>query len=262
MPANLFTAEWPLPLLGRWPALAANLLVSAALSWLLRRFRGRPSELRLRRIVCWGLGGLLLAGAAAGEWHRVVTGTWTVQESLPLHLCDIGLLVVAATLLALGRRITVPRHWQRLYEVAFVWGLGGTLQALLTPDVDDHLLSVNCARYFVLHGGIIVGVLVMTFGLGLRLAPGTPRRVWLITLALAVVMFPVNWLLGANYMYLLGPPAHPSIIDLLGPWPWYLLPLAALATVLILLCYFPFWLARRITAQTPRHRQERGANSE
>ena len=70
-------------------------------------------------------------------------------------------------------------------------------------------------------------------------------RVWLTTLVLALIVMPLDWLLGTNYMYLLGPPKHPTIIDLLGPWPQSLLPLVLLATALILLCYAPFWLLRR-----------------
>jgi hypothetical integral membrane protein (TIGR02206 family) len=166
---------------------------------------------------------------------------------LPLHLCDIGVLITAATLIGIGRTFPPRPIWQRLYELAFIWGMGGTTQSLLTPDLAQAFPHPECVRYFVLHGGIVVAVLMLTLGLGLRLQPGTPLRVWLTTLVLAAIVMPIDWLLGANYMYLLGPPKHPSIIDLLGPWPWSLLPLVLLATLLILGGYAPFWLLRRRT---------------
>jgi uncharacterized membrane protein YwaF len=75
--------------------------------------------------------------------------------------------------------------------------------------------------------------------------PGAPRRVWLTTLAVAVVVMGIDWLTGGNYMYLMGPPAHPSIIDYFGRWPWSLLTLVGVGTGLILLCYLPFWLTHR-----------------
>jgi uncharacterized membrane protein YwaF len=45
------------------------------------------------------------------------------------------------------------------------------------------------------------------------------------------------------------PPETPSLIDLLGPWPWYILSLEAIGLVTCVILYLPFaikdWLARR-----------------
>jgi hypothetical integral membrane protein (TIGR02206 family) len=38
----------------------------------------------------------------------------------------------------------------------------------------------------------------------------------------------VNWLTGANYGFLNRKPEINSVLDVLGPWPWYLLPEIAL----------------------------------
>ncbi len=120
------------------------------------------------------------------------------------------------------------------------------MQAVLTPDIDDTVVDATCIRYFVLHGGILVAVLVMTLGLGQRLERGAAWRVWRSTLILAALVFLVNLGTGANYMYLMGPPERPSILDWLGGWPWSLLGLAGLATALILVCCAPFWVAARL----------------
>ena len=235
-----------------WLILAAIAASTTLLTLLLRRTAGGPHEQTVRRAVCWSLAAILLAGAVVAQIHRVTAGIWSVQESLPLHLCDIGVLVTAATLIGVGRNSPPKRIWQRLYELAFIWGMGGTTQSILTPDLADAFPNPECVRYFVLHGGIVVSVLMLTLGLRMRLQPGTPVRVWLATLVLAVIVVPLDWLLGANYMYLLGPPKHPTIIDLLGPWPRSLLPLVLLATLLILACYAPFWALRRRALQKAR----------
>ena len=62
--------------------------------------------------------------------------------------------------------------WQQLYELAYFWGLGGTVQAVLTPDLDTRFPSFDFFRYFIAHGGIVVSVLAMTIGLRLRPQPG------------------------------------------------------------------------------------------
>jgi uncharacterized membrane protein YwaF len=51
----------------------------------------------------------------------------------------------------------------------------------------------------------------------------------------------INALLGTNYGYLCEPPRNPSLIDYLGPWPWYIGSLVILAVVKFWIYYLPFW---------------------
>ncbi len=234
-------------------------LLAALTVGIVRLLRGAaawPQEARLRRAVCWGLAAVLAGCAIAEHGTKLALGEWTVQDSLPLHLCDVGLVLTVIALLDVGRSAPggrIPRRTQRLYEFAYFWGLGGTTQALFTPVVDYAFPHWQTIRFFVAHGGIVLSVLVLTFGLRLRPQAGAVRRVWLVTLALAVPVFVINQLIGANYMYLAGPTPRPTLINLLGPWPWSLLPLAGLGTVLLLACYAPWAVldrrARRRAAQ-------------
>jgi hypothetical integral membrane protein (TIGR02206 family) len=234
---------------GRWTAVAAIVVTAAVLSWLLRHSAGAGRGPLVRSAVCWTVAGVLLVGFVVAELQRVFEGGWTIQEALPLHLCDIAIFVTAGALLEIARHGQPTRLARRLFELAFVWGMAGTTQAILTPDIgpgiDDHIVSSACVRYFILHGAIVLGVLLMTFGLRMRMEPGAPQRVWVTTLAVALVVMGLDWLTGGNYMYLMGPPAHPSIIDYFGRWPWSLLTLVGVGTGLILLCYVPFWLTQR-----------------
>lgn len=226
-------------------ALGAIAGATAILVVLLRATVARPWHATLRRAVAGGLVVVLLAGAAEGQWERVAAGQWSLQESLPLHLCDIGVLVTVIALIGAARGRVGRGVYQRCYELAYVWTVGGTSQAVLTPDVAHSFPDPVCVRYFFLHGAVLVAVLVMTLALGWRPLPGAVRRVWVVTLGLAVIVLLINWVLGANYMYLCRPPARPSLFDCFGPWPWSLLSLAAVGTVLIGLCYLPFWVLDR-----------------
>jgi len=225
---------------------------------LLRAAAAWPEEARVRRVVCWGLAAVLVGCAVVEQITKAVRGEWNVRDSLPLHLCDIGLVLTVVALVDVGRTPAggrIPRRAQRLYEFAYFWGLGGTIQALFTPVVEHAFPHWQTVRFFVAHGGIVLAVLALTFGLRLRPQPGAVRRVWLATLTLAAAVFVVNQLIGANYMYLAGPTPQPTVINLLGPWPWSLLPLAGLGTALILACYAPWAVldrrARRRAPQTP-----------
>lgn len=58
-----------------------------------------------------------------------------------------------------------------------------------------------------------------------------------------------NALLGSNYMFIARKPDDPSLIDVLGPWPWYILSLEAVGLAICFILYLPFaikdWQAKR-----------------
>lgn len=223
--------------------------VAAVLSIVLRSTVSASLHGVLRHAVCWAIALLALASFAFEQTYELATGHWSVRDSLPLHICDLGIFVTAAALFSAARDPARFRRWTRpqlLYEVAYYWGLAGTTQALLTPDLPQRCPDPLWFRYFIGHGSIVLGVLVLTFGLGIRPRPGGWQRVWLLTLALALAVLVINRLIGANYMYLCARPQNPTIIDYLGRWPWYLLPLVGLATVLMWILYAPWWLLDRV----------------
>jgi hypothetical integral membrane protein (TIGR02206 family) len=233
-------------------ALLALTLLTVITCTVLRRTAGETHAALVRCVVCVGIAVLSVGGAIFGQLYEVYRDNWTLQDSLPLQICSIGVYVVAATLLLSARppRTGRQKRWnQRLFELSYFWGLGGTLQAILTPDVNEPFPSPTYFRYFITHGGIVVGTLVLMIGLGMRPRRGSWRWIWIATFCLAVFAYGVDLLLDANYMYLMGPPPNPSLLDFLGKGPWSPLQLAgvvALGTIVILVWYSPWWLADRI----------------
>ncbi len=225
--------------------------------------------------VCRGLAGLMLVNMIFEQCYMAVTGRWSLAESLPLHLCDLSVFAaIAALVLAtrasvlahatqsggvpLAARLPVPTTHAAntggqaasgtpaVFDVVYYWGLAGATQALLTPSVDQGFPGPLFFAYFTAHGGIIVAVLVLMFGLRLRPRRGSAVRVWLLIHVVALPVLVCDWLVGANYMYLCGPAEVPSVLDYLGAWPWpFLLNLDLLVAVCILLCYAPWWWVDR-----------------
>lgn len=228
----------------------ATLAVIAAVGTVLVVIVRKTSSPAVRVSVCWLVAVLTFGGMLFKQIYQLSTNTWTLAESAPLELCDIGNVVTSLTLILACRR-QPPRWTQSLYELAYFWGLGGTLQALLTPDVTYPPPHVSYFRFFVTHGGIVIGVLILTLGLRMRPRATAFWRVWRTTILLAAVVFLLDFPLGANYMYLHGPPKRASIIDLMGPWPWSLGPLVVVGTLLLMLVYSPFWLHDRLSGGRP-----------
>ena len=172
------------------------------------------------------------------SWQPYVLANhaWSVGASLPIQLCDVGGFVAAAALL-----------WRQLLsvEVAYFWGLGGSLQAVLTPDLQDHHFpSFPYLQFYVTHDLVILAAIFLVIGLGLRPRPGAVRRIFLLTLAFAVVVGLIDLATGGNYMYL-QVPAPGSLLTLMGPWPWYIVTGAVLTLVVLAILDAPFRLSTR-----------------
>ena len=134
----------------------------------------------------------------------------------------------------------------RVYEVVYFWGLAGGLQAILTPELPYGFCHPFTVSFFIGHGVVIFGLFYATFAFRLRPTWSSIPRVSAITLIFAFgVVAPLNLLLDTNYLYLRAKPVTGSVLDLFGPWPWYLIAAAAIAAAI-------FWLLARIAREEPK----------
>ena len=170
----------------------------------------------------------------------IADGTWTVRYSLPLHLCEAGCFIVAAAL------------WWRTrfaFEVSYFWGLGGTLPGLFTPDVPGHFPEPVYFQYYAEHGLLVLGAFYLVVALRMRPARRAVLRVSIATALYAATVGAVDYLTGGNYLFLRDIPPTRTLLDYLGPWPWYILTLTAMALIVFTLLYLPF--AGRSPDQAP-----------
>ncbi|HEY0266145.1 MAG TPA: TIGR02206 family membrane protein, partial [Rhizomicrobium sp.] len=129
---------------------------------------------------------------------------------------------------------------QFLYELGYFWGLGGTLQGMITPDVAYDWPDPQFLFFFVEHGGIMVALLYLTLGTGLRpRARGLPRVI-AATLFYAAVAGLCDWALGVNYGFLRAKPPGTTLLSFMAPWPWYIPELVAAGILSLLVYYLPF----------------------
>jgi hypothetical integral membrane protein (TIGR02206 family) len=164
-----------------------------------------------------------------------------LAQALPLQVCDVTSLIAALAL------------WFRrplLVELTYFWGLAGSFQGLLTPDLPQHFPTYTYLQYYIAHGGIVAAALMLV--VGLRLYPRRLAVGWvaLLTVAYAVLLGLLDAVTGANYMYLRSKPAAPTLLDLFGPWPWYLLGAAALGVLFLAILDAPFYFGRRRCRQS------------
>lgn len=198
--------------------------------------RWRPS-VAFDRSVCRGLALVLLATEVGELVFKIFVEKVPLGSSLPMHLCDWALLATAAAL-----------WWQapRCFEVAYFWGLAGTIQGLFTPAIDHQLALWRHVAFFLIHSGIVVGVLFLVFARGMRPVSASLGRVLMWSEVYLFTALLVNWLTGENYGFLSHPPSTPSPLDHFPKTPWlYVATINGVALGAFALLYVPWWIADR-----------------
>lgn len=224
-PFNLFG-------IGHLIALSLVILINLSFIWL------RKSEnQKLKDSVRYAIIALLVI--SEGSWHiwNIVIGEWSIQTHLPLHLCAV---LVWTSLIML-----LTKNYQ-IYEFAYFLGIAGASQALLTPEAGMYgFPHYRVFQTLTAHGSIITAAIFMTVVEGYRPYWSSFWRVFLWTNIYMVVVTGINLMIGSNYLYTLHKPPSASLMDFLGPWPWYLVSVELVALLLCFLLYLPFHLQDR-----------------
>jgi hypothetical integral membrane protein (TIGR02206 family) len=106
-----------------------------------------------------------------------------------------------------------------MVELTYFWGLTGTLQAVITPDLSAGFPHLVFFQYVVGHLGIVLAALFLVAGMGIAPRRGSVVRVFAITVGYTAFVGLIDALTGANYMYLGRPPGGWTLLRILGPWP-------------------------------------------
>ena len=203
-----------------WAVLGLTGLTLVGLVASTRRLRRRRNDRTIRLGLAAGL-----VGTGVISWlYAVAKGV----VRLPLQLCDVAIVLVAWALIGKSRCAK---------EVACCWGLAGSSQAILTPDLAHGFPSAPWLTFFVTHCGVVLSAVYLVVSGRVRLTTGSVWRVWWFSNLYVVVVGVINWGFGTNFGYLARKPQHPSLLDYLGPWPWYLVSVEVIGLASFFLCY-------------------------
>jgi len=158
------------------------------------------------------------------------------EYALPLELCH---LVMLACLLALIRPSPLAS------EISYFVGLAGTLQATLTPEIGEGFPSWEFVLFFWSHGIVLLAVVYLIASGQFKPRRGSVLRMMAFVNGYALVVGGIDACFRWNYGYLCSKPGHPSLLDYLGPWPWYIASLEAVAFVNFVLLDLPWRSLRR-----------------
>lgn len=169
-------------------------------------------------------------------------GIWNVQTMLPLHMCSVMVWITVYTAMTDNRS---------LYDFTYFLGIGGALQAVLTPvDVIPYdLPHYRSLQSLLAHGLLMTIPLFMTIVEGCRPTLASFKRIFIWVNVYMVVIFFVNQAIGSNYLFVAAKPPSPTLMDALSPWPWYIPQLEILAFVIFFIMYLPFLIKDRMAVR-------------
>jgi hypothetical integral membrane protein (TIGR02206 family) len=205
--------------------LAAVPVLAGFLALVQRIFPSRSKAIRLALAVT------ILLDTIVYYSYLAWCGQLTFPDHLPLELCDASLLLIIVALFTLNKAI---------FDLAYYWALAGATMALLTPNLLEPFPSFGSVQFFVDHGLIVTGVLYLVWSKQSRPRPGSIFRAMLVLNILAVFVGAFDYFFKTDYMYLRAKPQNASLLNFLGPWPWYILATELVALGLFLLLYLPF----------------------
>lgn len=176
--------------------------------------------------------GIVTAFAVVGKlaW-KIFEGKFDITLDLPIHMCHLSALLIPFLMI---------RRNRKLFSFLYFWIIVGTLNSLITPDVEENFPHIWYIQYFVEHSGLVIAILYAVFVYGMK---PTWKDFWIAFFATNVfllVSLVVNYAIGANYFYTMAKPEIPTLLDMFGPWPWYLIQGQIMLVGFFLLALAPF----------------------
>jgi hypothetical integral membrane protein (TIGR02206 family) len=218
------------------------LLITAAgvvvLVWWGRQHRETPQEVVVRRTFA----AVSLLVILAWQVYLLTPDARDVRSSWPLGLSDIADYTAVFALWTRGLR-----------SAAFTYyvGLSFTIMALVTPALTAPFPDPRWWAFWIRHIDVVWAATYLVWGLGIRPTWRLYRTTVAAVLVWAVVTYTFNVRMDTNYGYLVRTPSTASLLDLLGPWPWYVL--GAMAVILAVWAFvftLPWERARARAART------------
>jgi len=207
-----------------WAVIAVFAIGAVALVWTGRRQTEQQAR-RLGRIL-----GALTALVYAAILIYVLTPP--TLDSVPLQLTDLATVVGAYALWS-------QKQWA--YALTYYWGLVLSTQALISPALQSpDFPHYQFLAFWAIHLMVVWAAIYLTWGRGMRPDWRDFRIAVTVTVGWAVVTFTFNRITGTNFGFLNRKPSTASLLDVMGPWPWYVFVGATMISVVWALMTWPW----------------------
>ncbi|GEL08211.1 TIGR02206 family membrane protein [Salisediminibacterium halotolerans] len=190
---------------------------------------------RLQRPIEVGIAVSLILFESGYHIWAVFHGNWDVRFSLPLELSSSSVILTIVLLLYRN---------EKLFQIVFLIAIGGAIQAIVTPVLGYGFPHFRYWHFFYTHIAVIWVVFYFLWHRAYPLPFISVIKAMIFLNILLPFIYGVNLLTGGNYWFIMEKPAGGSLLDILGPHPWYILGMEGAAVVLFTLLWLLFGTRR------------------
>ena len=168
---------------------------------------------------------------------EILAGSFDSTIHLPLHLCRFANLLILF--------VTFSKN-EFIFQLLYFWGLSGMFQGLVSPDILEDFPHFHYFRYFAGHHLFVVAMIYSIVVMKFKPTLIGLRNAYIGINVFLVIAFIYNILFDANYFWIMSKPPAGSLLDYMGPWPWYILTGQLVALAHFCIAYFIYLGIRKI----------------
>jgi len=138
--------------------------------------------------------------------------------SIPLHVCSAAVIVSIILLITNSKKV---------FGYVFFLGLLGGYTALFLPDMSDYTyINMRYYHFIIIHLLIVVIPLYYYKAYEYRVTSESVKKAFLLLLAMSPLAMYINATMDRNYMFI-GEKSE-TVLDIMPPWPYYIIVFAIL----------------------------------
>ena len=164
-------------------------------------------------------------------WSAYAEDVTFLKDYLPLDLCAISLYLSWVLMFT-------KKEW--IFKLIYFYSLGAMV-SLFVPDLGgygiDHFRYYD---YFYVHGYIVFTSFYFVFVYDYKIKFKDLIKATLLLLVIASFTLLIDFLVNANYMFLMEKPEVSSPLDLFGPWPDFVFGMICVVIGVFILAYLPW----------------------
>tara|TARA_Y100000758_G_C16027198_1_gene413327 strand:- start:298 stop:1032 length:735 start_codon:yes stop_codon:yes gene_type:complete len=193
-----------------WAAILLFLFLIIWFPWFGRNHLNSNQQINVGK----ALGALIFINYPIWVLLEMVSGSFDLTLHLPFHLCRFANLMMP---------LVMFKRNPMAFQILYFWGLSGIFQGLVTPDIVQDFPHFHYFRYFIGHHLMIVALVYAVVVYDLRPSINGLKKAFIGLNIFLGIAFMANIILDANYFWIMEKPPMSSLLDYMGPWPWYIL---------------------------------------
>ena len=210
-----------------WVAIIFFLILVFWLPWYAKNHLNRDKQNKIG----FALGIIVFINYPIWVLLEILAGSFDISLHLPLHLCRFANILILF--------VMIKRNYF-IFEILYFWGLSGMFQGMITPDIIEDFPHFHYFRYFAGHHLLVVAMIYAVVVYRMKPTIKSVKKAFIGLNIFLVIAFISNIIIGSNYFWIMGKPPAGSLLDYMGPWPWYILTGEFVALAHFMLAYLLF----------------------